>query len=194
MIIRKMCRLLQVALMVAIGGLGAPLLAQSTNSALCGVAADAEIFNTLSGKYTLVNGPGTLSMMGNTMPFPQSEPVLARALENEGRLFLYTESGLLRLFFSTDSSTAPLSQVAPGTPLQANLDELNAAACPRGNVALPYLSGEGGWLSADGIQMSAIAIMVFSTSHDGAVHGWGFMQSSGGGAFIATQMVLDAVE
>ncbi len=171
-----------------------PLLAQSTNSALCGVVADAEIFSTLSGNYTLVNGPGTLSMRGITMPFPQSEPLTATIFEHEGRLLLFEETGLLRLHFSTESSTAPLSQVAPGTDLQVNLDELNAAACPRGNVALPYLSGEGAWVSADDVQMSAIFILVFSASQEGAVHGWGVMQSSGGGVYMVTQMVLDAAE
>ncbi len=36
--------------------LPAPLLAQSTNNPLCGVAADAEIFKTIVGKYTLTFG------------------------------------------------------------------------------------------------------------------------------------------
>ena len=106
----------------------APLLAQSTNSALCGVAVDAAIFDTLSGKYALVLGPGSLSMMGNTMPFPRSEPLTAKIFEHEGELLLFAEPGLLRLQFSMESSTKPLAQIAPGTPLQANIDELNAAA------------------------------------------------------------------
>ncbi len=171
-----------------------PLLAQSTNSALCGVTADDDIFDTLSGNYSLVLGPGILRMMGNMVPFPQSEPLDAQILVWEGRLLLYSESGLLRLHFSKEGSAKPLAQIASGTDLQANIDELNAAACPRGNVALPYLSGEGGWVSADGVDMDAIFVMVFSTSQEDAVHGWGFMQSSGGGADIALQMILDAAE
>ncbi len=174
--------------------LPAPLLAQSTNSALCGAVVDAEIFNILSGNYTLVLGPGRLLMMGNRMPFPQSEPLAAEIFEHEGKLLLFADPGAFRLHFSSERSTKPLAQIAPDTDLQANIDQLNAAACPGGDVALPYLSGEGAWLSADGVQMSAIFTMVFSMSQDDAVHGWGFMQSEGGGADIAGQMVLDAVE
>jgi hypothetical protein len=179
---------------IAVLCLPTPLLAQSTNGALCGATADAEIFGVLSGNYSLVHGPGTLTMMGNVMPFPQSEPLAARLLEWEGELLLYEETSPLRLKFALDDSTAPLAQIAPGTPLQKRIDELNAAACPRGNGALPYLSGEGTWLSADGVQMSAVFTVVFSMSQEGSVHGWGFMQSSGGGAELATQMVLDEVE
>lgn len=174
--------------------LPAPLLAQSTNGALCGVTADADIFNTLSGNYTLVLGPGILSMMGYTVPFPQSEPFTAKIFENDGNLLLFADPGAFRLHFSTNSSAAPLAQIAPGTDLQAKIDELNAAACPRGNVVLPYLAGEGAWLSDDDVQMDAIFTMVFSASQEGAVHGWGFMQSSGGGANIDARMILDPAE
>lgn len=173
--------------------LPAPLLAQSANNALCGVAADTEIFNTLAGNYTLVHGPGSLSVNGIAMPFPQSEPFEAEIFELEGKLHLFADFGVLRLIFSDKMNAAPLAQVAPGPGVQANIDQINAAACPQGN-SLPRLFGEGEWDSADGVKMSAGFAMVFSTSQEGTVHGWGFMNSSGGGVVMATQLVLDTAE
>ncbi len=155
---------------------------------VCNAKPSSEL---LVGDYSMRIGPGTVSMEGMTMPFPESPKIPTKIFELNNKLAMASDDDRLNMTLSiVDENEVPW-RFSQSTTFESASSEDIGFVLGCNTTDLPRISGEGWFMSSDNVKVpSTVKLMVIGISENG-ITAMGVMNSSAQGVTFKVKMSLE---